>query len=255
MNDDISNHNDQRPKRKTWTREDNQLALHCYFRSNPSQRRYRKRMIDIWQEFASFPTTSQRLADQVRTIIKKGWFSGLEILELHQETQTVDNTIPNISSGANQKQHIRNELPTLENEYTTVPSNPSERLSQEQQANLENLKRIMKSEKITLPSLRDIEWRTLKIETNKINQTLPYITTNDITELNELIYAGAKLVCEKIGVPSKSTKKQSKPGWEIRLETQIKKTTKTDQNGKTERSWNKWEKSGKDNTRKNNSTT
>ena len=31
MNGDISNHNDQRPKRKTWTREDNQLALHCYF--------------------------------------------------------------------------------------------------------------------------------------------------------------------------------------------------------------------------------
>ena len=28
MNDYISNHNDQRPKHKTWTRDDNQLALH-----------------------------------------------------------------------------------------------------------------------------------------------------------------------------------------------------------------------------------
>ena len=35
-------------------------------------------------------------------------------------------------------------------------------------------------------------------------------------------YAGAKLVSENIGIPSKSTKKQSKPGWEIRQETQIK---------------------------------
>ena len=43
------------------------------------------------------------------------------------------------------------------------------------------------------------------------------------TELNELIYAGAKLVCDKIGIPSKSTKEKSKPGWEFRLETQIKK--------------------------------
>ena len=34
LNDDISNHNDQRPKRKTWTREDNQLALDCFFKSN-----------------------------------------------------------------------------------------------------------------------------------------------------------------------------------------------------------------------------
>ena len=73
-----------------------------------------------------------------------------------------DNAIPNTSSGANQKQHIRNELPTLENEYATVPSNPTETLSQEQQTNLENLKRIMNSVKITLPSLRNIEWRTLK---------------------------------------------------------------------------------------------
>ena len=60
----------------------------------------------------------------------------------------------------------------------------------------------------------------------KINQILRHIPTNNITELNELIYAGAKLVCEKIGIPSKSTKKKSKPGWEIRLETQIKNRRK-----------------------------
>ena len=96
-------------------------------------------------------------ANQVRTIIKKGWFSDLEILEIHQKTQTQDNTIPNISSGANQKQHIRNELLTLENEYATVPSNPTETLSQEQQTNLANLKRIINSEKTTLPLLRNIE--------------------------------------------------------------------------------------------------
>ena len=84
-NDDVTNHNDQRPTRKTWTKEDNQLALQCYFRTNPSQRGYRKRMIEIWQEYAKFQTTSQRLADQVRTIIKKGWFSDLELLEIHKK--------------------------------------------------------------------------------------------------------------------------------------------------------------------------
>ena len=56
----------------------------------------------------------------------------------------------------------------------------------------------MTREKTTLPLLRNIEWKTLKIETNKINHILPYIPTNNITELNELIYAGSKLVCEKI---------------------------------------------------------
>ena len=172
-------------------------------------------MIEIWQEFVSFQTTSQRLADQVRTIIKKGWFSDLEIREIHQKTQTQDSTIPNTSSGTSRKQHIRNEQPTLENEYATVPSNPTETLSQEQQTNIENLKRIMNSENTTLPSLRNIEWRTLNTETNRINQMLPYISTNKISELNHLIYAGAKLVFEKIGVPSKSTKKHSKPRWKF----------------------------------------
>ena len=54
----------------------------------------------------------------------------------------------------------------------------------------------MNSEKISLPSLRNIEWRIIRTETNKVNQVLACISTNNITELNELFYAGAKLVCE-----------------------------------------------------------
>ena len=64
--------------------------------------------------------------------------------------------------------------------------------------------------KTTLPSLENIEWRTVKTETEKINQVLTYISTKTITKLNELIYTVAKLVCEKIGIPSKSTKKKIK---------------------------------------------
>ena len=66
-----------------WTQED-KFLLYCYVWTNPTQRGYRKRMIEIWEEYARFKTTSQGLADQARTIIKKGWFSDLEILEIHQ---------------------------------------------------------------------------------------------------------------------------------------------------------------------------
>ena len=51
---------------------------------------------------------------------------------MHQKTQSQDSTIPNTSSDTNPKQHIRNELPTLKNEYATVPSNSTETLSQKQ---------------------------------------------------------------------------------------------------------------------------
>ena len=77
----------------------------------------------------------------------------------------------------------------------------------------------MNEKKTTLPPLRNIDWRTLKAETEKINQVLTYISTikKNITELNELIHAEAK-----IGVPLQNTNRKSKPGWEIRLEMLIR---------------------------------
>ena len=198
-NGDLGNHTNQRPKQKAWTMEDNQLALHCYSRSNPTQRGYRKRMIEIWQEYFIFQTTSQRLADQVRTIIKKGWFSDVEIIEIQQKIndQRDNNSLPDTSNINIQKQPNRNEPTISENgnptqPNTAQPNNPEQTLSLEQKLNLGNLKRILNSEKTTLPSLRNIEWRTVKAETNKVNQVLTYVSTNNITELNELIYVGAK---------------------------------------------------------------
>ena len=38
---------------------------------------------EIWEDFARFRITSQRLVDQVGTIIKQCWFSDDEILEIH----------------------------------------------------------------------------------------------------------------------------------------------------------------------------
>ena len=108
LNDDISNHNDQRPKRKIWTREDNQLALHCYFKSNLSQRGYRKRMIEIWQECASFQTTSQKLADQVKTIIKRDGF-----LTLKYEKYTRKHRNKTIQYQSHQVTPIKNNKPEM----------------------------------------------------------------------------------------------------------------------------------------------
>ena len=71
-----------------------------------------------------------------------------------------------------------------------------------------------------------------------MNKILTYISTNYITELNELIHAGAKLLCEKIGIPLKSTKEKTKLGCGFRLETQeknLRKHTKIIKQKKDER--------------------
>ena len=79
-------------------------------------------MIEIWQECACFLATSQRTADQVRTIIKKGWFSDLEILAIHQkiDNERDINTISDTPSIDKQEQSNRNELPTSENKHHTT---------------------------------------------------------------------------------------------------------------------------------------
>ena len=41
--------------------------------------------------------------------------------------------------------------------------------------------------KTTFPSVRNIEWRMVQAETGNINKVLIYISTKNITELNELI--------------------------------------------------------------------
>ena len=65
-------------------------------------------------------------------------------------------------------------------------------------------------------------WRTVKSESRK-SKRLINIATNDITEWNDLIYTNAELVFEKIRVPLKNTSRNSKPRWELRLESQIKR--------------------------------
>ena len=60
----------------------------------------------------------------------------------------------------------------------------------------------MAEKKIKLPSRRN----QVKIETEKINKLEPNIPTDNIIELNALIYAGAKLACDRIGFRLKKYK-------------------------------------------------
>ena len=99
----------------------------------------------------------------------------------------------------------------------------------------------MSSEKTILPSLKNIEWKTLMIETNKIDHILPYIPTNNTTELNELIYAGAKLVLWENWDPLKKHEETVKTGMgnSTGNANKKKKTTKTSPNDK--KGWRVWE--------------
>ena len=137
------------------------------------------------------------LADQVRTITKNGWFSDLEILELWQQI--------------NRQIHQQTLIEALNIEK---PETPNQTMTHAPQTH--KCKQWPKRKKN-----RNQDWKTVKSETEKVNYLLTNIPTNVITELNVLIYAGANLVCEKIGGSLKTIERESKPGWETRLESQI----------------------------------
>ena len=81
----------------------------------------------------------------------------------------------------------------------------------------------MTEEKTKLPSHRNQDWKKVKIEIKKVNKLFTNSPTESITELNELIYTEVKLVCGKINVPFNNSNRNTKLGWEIRLEWQVKK--------------------------------
>ena len=80
----------------------------------------------------------------------------------------------------------------------------------------------MSKKKTTLPSLMNQGWRTVKPENKKVDDLLTNIPTN----------AEAKLICEKIGVPFKTTKKEVKTC--VGAQTWITDKTTTSKNTKTE---------------------
>ena len=107
--------------------------------------------MEIWQELSIFKTTSQRLADQVRTILTKGWFSELEIIEIHQKINDQErrNTLTDAPTINEQKQPIQNG-PSSENGNPTQQNTTQQNnliLTQEQKLILKKLKRILNSEK------------------------------------------------------------------------------------------------------------
>ena len=81
---------------------------------------------------------------------------------------------------------------TLYDNESCTANIQTQTLTQKEKTNIDTIRRMMSENKTTLHSLRNQDRRTVKPEIEKANDLLTNISTNDITELNDLIYAGAK---------------------------------------------------------------
>ena len=163
--------------------------MKCYIKSNPGTRGYRKRMTAIWREIGEFEVSEQRLADQARAIKLNGWLSDIEIEELKREVDS-RGVVCDEGSGST---HLTSELVTETDK-----------------------------ERERLPALRKVNRKRLKAEVNKVNQVLKKMAPEGITNTDDLIYAGAVVVTEELGVRNKIGTKPKEPLWKRRLTTQVK---------------------------------
>ena len=81
---------------------------------------------------------------------------------------------------------------------------------------------MSKGGRTRLPSLRGVEKGRLYKVVKKVDSVMDKIKVYSITETNDLIYCGAALMTEMLGVNSNNKRKGKEPWWKRRLEGQVK---------------------------------
>ena len=181
-----------------WSKETNKLVMKCYLMSQPNEWGYRRRMLDIWDSHGGARVNEQRLADQVRVIIKKGWLTELEIEEIERGIRSQEvvvrgdtNELDETSDRAEGSDRAVDRDRAVGNTVSTVSveENDTARvelpvgLNDETKTIIQSIRNKMGSES-TRPSisLRNLDRNKVRMKARQINEALKYIPTSGITD-------------------------------------------------------------------------
>ena len=157
-------------------------------------------MLSLWLQKAMFCVSEQGLVDQANTIRRNSWMAELEIEELERKVTGIDSVIveeersvealPDHVGG-----DVRNVFPEMGAEEQ------ADSLDEEEVAIvMEIAKVIERGRKDKLPALRNMPKKKLLTETAKVDKVLSKFKIHSITKTNELFYAGAVVVTNRLGV-------------------------------------------------------
>ena len=110
------------------------------------------------------------------------------------------------------------------NRGATYPNIPEYTIKQEEQINVQIIKRIISEKNITKPYLRNKDWKTVEVESEKKNKQIINRFLNEQhhgSKETNLCWRSEISLC-KIGVLPKKMNRHSKRGWEIRFEMLIR---------------------------------
>ena len=81
--------------------------------------------------------------------------------------------------------------------------------------------------KWSIPAMRQVPRKKLASVSAMVSKILGTVSTTNLNEINDLVFAGVVIVAEKLGVKSsQSQHKDNKPWWKRRLEGQINELRK-----------------------------
>ena len=200
--------------------------MKCYLLSEPKIRGYRKRMLTLWLQKGIFWVSEQRLVDQTNTIRRNSWMTELEIEELERKVTVSDSVIVaearSVEALPDQVgEDVRNVLPEMGAEEQ------ADSLDEEEVAIVMEIAEVIeRGRKDKLPALRNVPKKKLFEETAKVDKVLSKFKTHSTTKTNELFYAGAAVVTNRLGVKIDKVVGRKESMWKRRLQNKIKELRK-----------------------------
>ena len=176
---------------------------------------YRQRMHKIWKQNGGFNITEQRLADQVKTIKNKAWFTSEELDEIERMATTTE-TVQEIEVQEMVEEFEETpEAVSLETELSEPVSENEKELVKEIIETRTNLT----ENRPKLRALRHIERAKIMAEVKRLDKVLDCVETRTITELNDTILACAHIITERLN-PEKEDRgvPRHEPEWKVRLQ-------------------------------------
>ena len=187
-------------KRRKWTSQENKIIMECCLLSEPNIRGYRKRMLSLWQQKGMLWDSEQRLVDQANTIRWNSWMIELEIEELERKVTGSDSVIVEEARSVEAlPDHVGEDVKNVLLEMGAEEQADS--LDEEEVAIVMEIAEVIeRGRKDNLPILRNVPKKKLLQETAKVDKVLSRFKTHSIKKTNDLFYAGAFVVANRLGV-------------------------------------------------------
>ena len=167
-----------------------------------------------------------KISYQPNTIRRNSWMAELEIEQLERKVTGSDSVIVEEERSVEDlPDHIREDVRNVLQEMGAEAQADS--LDEEAVAIVMEIAEVIEtSRKYKFPALRNVAKKKLLDDTAKVNKVLSNFKTHSITKTNELFYAGAVAVTNRLGVKIDNVAWRKEPMQKRRLQNKIKELRK-----------------------------